>query len=180
MLISETGSRQLEDNVTCFHPPTGEKSWRNHNIWDAFAFWIGRQRENSLCVYTGTNTFGDWVLQEIKKVIDIRCSFSLQGRQGRDLSFIFSGRGEAQVATPRLKQISWWIFFFSGIHTEEMAVLCTRVRNSCHIFLAVSLFLHCFVEPCSWRNNCLIVTLNVPGAMQQSQTKRQEGEERQK
>lgn len=25
MLISETGSRQLEDNVTCFHPPTGEK-----------------------------------------------------------------------------------------------------------------------------------------------------------
>lgn len=122
------------------------KTWRNHNIWDAFAFWIERQRENSLCVYIDTNTFGDWVL-EIKNVIDIRCVFSLQGRQERDLSFIFSEREETQMATPCLKSISWWIFFFSGIHTEEMAVFRTEVQNICHIFLPCHFFCTVSLSP---------------------------------
>lgn len=151
----------------------GGKTWRNHNIWDAFAFWIGRQRENSSCVYTGTNTFGDWV-SEIKNIIDIGCICSSQGRQGRDLGFRFSGRGETQPV---------WNKDLDGCISSQEYTLgngSTPHWNAEYLsyFLALSLFPHCFSEACSWRNNCLIVTLDVPGAAQHSQTKRQEGEER--
>lgn len=123
----------------------GGETRKNHNIWDAFAFWIGRQRENSLCVYTDTNTFGDWVL-EIKNVIDIRCIFSLQGRQER--SELYTSRKEnTQMAKPCLKSISWWIFFCSGIHTEEMAVFRREVKRICHIFLPCHFFCTVSLSP---------------------------------
>lgn len=119
---------------------------------------------------------GDWVL-EIKNIIDIGCFCSSEGRQGRDLSFRFSGRGETQLATP-----VWNKSLDGYISSEEYTLGNGSIPHwsaeYLSYFLALSLFLHCFTEVCSWRNNCLIVTLDVPGAAQHNQTKRQEGEER--